>query len=344
MKNIEKKVGSINICVDFRTELLGIIQVLSKNPLTNNNYGNPKYFDEIKKKFSNYKNHPIIKMDAYYREKYQFNYDAPITMFLQLNEHFKTDKLDDYILNKRLEGDQSIYQYIDLLEDFANEIDFEKYYNEKKEQYESFIDQIVIPLEKYDVTEYWKDYYNVSLNDKIFTINLLPFQKENAYGSTIDNHIYSSVSIVENNTDNNAIVFTNPENYLNFASKILHEFSHSIINPITDKLYVSSEEDDLFDKIKDIMRKQAYSKNFAIMNEHIIRGIEARYRYKYDANGVEKYIIYLEKSGFIFIRPIIESLEYYENNRDIYPTFESFYPNIIKNMRNKRKIVEEIIK
>lgn len=340
MINIEKKIGFIHVCVDFRTELLGIIQVLSHNPLTetNDNYGNQKYLDEIEKKFGKYRNHPIIKMDAYYREKYGFNYDAPITMFLQLNEHFKTNQLNDYIFKKRLEEDQSIYQYIDLLEDFANEIGFEKYYNEKQKQYESFINQIVAPLENFDVTGYLRDYYNVSLDNKIFTINILPFQKGNAYGSTIGNHIYSSVSAARNCRDDNDITFVDPKYLFSFASVTLHEFSHSIINPLTDKLNIISEDDDLFDEIKNIMKKQAYSKNSSIMNEHIIRGVQARYQCKYDPNGVEEYITALEKSGFIFIRSVVESLEYYENHRNIYPTFEVFYPNIIENMKTKKKI------
>lgn len=339
MVNIQKKVGLINVCVDFRTELLGIIQVLSNNPLTetNDNYGNQKYLEEIKERFGKYKNHTVVEMDAYYREKYGFNYDAPITMFLQLDEHFKTNQLNDYILNKRLEGDQSIYQYIDLLEDFANEIGFEKYYNEKQEQYESFINQIVTQLKNYDVTRHLKDYYNVPLDDKNFTINVLPFQKGHAYGSTIDNCIYSSVSAARSCRNDSDITFVNPKNEIGFASKILHEFSHSIINPLTDKLNIISEEDDLFDEIRDVMSKQAYSRNSSIMNEHIIRGVEARYRYKYDSKNVEKYVMALEESGFIFIRAVIESLEYYENNRNIYPTFESFYPSIVENMRAKKK-------
>lgn len=277
-------------------------------------------------------------MDKYYREKYGFDYDAPITMFLQLDEHFKTDKLNDYILYKRLDGDKSIYQYIDLLESFANEIGFEDYYNEKQKQYESYINQIVLPIENYDVTNYLKDYYHVSLDDKVFTINVLPFQKGNAYGSTIDNHIYSSVSssTINNCRDDSDITFVIPGKEFGFASVTLHEFSHSIVNPLTDRLNIISEEDNLFDEIKDIMRKQAYGRNSTIMNEHIIRGIQARYQYKHDPNGVENYITALEKSGFIYIRTIIHSLEYYEDNRDIYPTFESFYPHIVENMRLKK--------
>lgn len=281
MKNIEKKVGLIHICVDFRTELLGIIQILSNNPLTetNDNYSNQKYVAEIERRFGKYRHHPVIKMDAYYREKYGFDYDAPITMFLQLDNHFKTEKLNDYILYKRLDGDESIYQYINLLEDFAKEINFENYYHEKQEQYASYINQLVTPLENYDVTEYLRDYYNVPIADKVFTINILPFQKGNAYGSTIHNHIYSSVSsaTVKHCRNDSDITFMIPGKEFGFASVTLHEFSHSIVNPLTDKLNIISEEDNLFDEIKEIMKKQAYSRNSTIMNEHIIRAIQSRY-------------------------------------------------------------------
>lgn len=69
MKNIEKKVNLISVRVDFRTELLGIIQVLSENPLTKTNekIGNQKYLDEIKKRFGKYKSHHVIKKAVYYR-------------------------------------------------------------------------------------------------------------------------------------------------------------------------------------------------------------------------------------------------------------------------------------
>ena len=52
-------------------------------------------------------------------EKHQFNYDAPYTLFLQLDEHFKCDKLDDYVFMERLEEDTSVYEFIDKLEDFT---------------------------------------------------------------------------------------------------------------------------------------------------------------------------------------------------------------------------------
>lgn len=344
MKSIEKKVDLISVRVDYRTELLGIIQVLSKNPLTetDDSFGNRKYLDEIKKKFGKYTNHPIVKMDAYYREKYGFNYDAPITMFLQLNEHFKTDHLNDYILKNRLEGDQSIYQFINALEDFANEIGYEEYYKGHQKQYESFISQIVKPLESYDVPRYLKDYYGVPIDNKVFVVNILPFQTAHAYGSIVGNNIYSSISARRSCRNGNDITFVNPNYEFGFASTTLHEFSHSIINPLTDKLGIISEEDDLFDEIKDIMQKQAYGRNFTIMNEHIIRGVQARYLYKYYPVDVENYIVRLEKMGFIFIRAVIESLEEYENNRSIYPTFENFYPRIVENMKSMKKERETI--
>lgn len=345
MKNIEKKVNLISVRVDFRTELLGIIQVLSENPLTKTNekIGNQKYLDEIKKRFGKYKNHPVIKKAFYYREKYGFNYDASVTLFLELDEHFKAYNLTDYILKNRLDNDLSIYQFIDELEDFAKEIGFEKYYMNNQRQYESYINQFVTPLENYDVIGYLKDYYNISIDNKTFVINVLPFQASSGYGSFVGDVIYSSIGARIKRRDDSDITFVNPKNEYGVISSILHEFSHSIVNPLTDKLNIISEDDNLFDEIKDIMRKHAYFTNSTIMNEHIIRAVQVRHRYKYYQDDIEDYIKDLEESGFIFIRIIVKSLEEYENNRDIYPTFESFYPNIIKNMKLKKLKKQTIV-
>ena len=36
-------------------------------------------------------------------------------------------------------------------------------------------------------------------------------------------------------------------------------------------------------------------------------------------------------ASFIYIKNVIDSLIFYENNRLLYPTLKDFYPNIIEN-------------
>ena len=42
-----------------------------------------------------------------------------------------------------------------------------------------------------------------------------------------------------------------------------------------------------------------------------------------------------EDQGFMYVRDILQKLEEFESSRDIYNSFEDFYPEIISALRNK---------
>lgn len=58
-------------------------------------------------------------------------------MFLSLD-----DNLSDYLYIDILGGDNLIFEFIDSLIDFSNDINFYNYYNSSKEEYISFIDEL----------------------------------------------------------------------------------------------------------------------------------------------------------------------------------------------------------
>ena len=130
MKSVEMRDENIIATVDYRTELLGIIMWLSDYhnliPECFRIYENEFYIDNIMNKFSRFKDEEIIKDFMELVEKHKFNYDAPYALFLQLDEHFKCDNLDDYVFKERLEEDESVYDFIDKLEGFAKKINFEE--------------------------------------------------------------------------------------------------------------------------------------------------------------------------------------------------------------------------
>ena len=58
-------------------------------------------------------------------------------------------------------------------------------------------------------------------------------------------------------------------------------------------------------------------------------GIVQKY---HDEEWVQRAIQNEKKHGFIYIEDILESLEEYENQRQIYPTFDLYYPMIVKHL------------
>jgi len=83
------------------------------------------------------------------------------------------------------------------------------------------------------------------------------------------------------------------------------------------------------------MRSQAYATWEICVNEHIVRAVTTRLAYLYLGQNAGDAALANEKGrGFYYIEALCESLEDYESNRDTYPTFESFYPQLIKVFKN----------
>lgn len=341
LESIIKEINGIKITVDFRTELLGIIMIIGnykeKYPFLFNNYENKFYVDNIIKEFHQYKEDKVIKDFDELVENHSFNYDAPFTLFLQLDNNLKVDKLDNYIFNDRLNKDSKVYDFIAELNNFAKKINFKKYYQSNLELYEKMLNNISGAFKKYNITKFFKNYYGY-LNEKELIINLTPFTTDGGYCCNLEDKIISCFPIYKEMKKEKLYDSTKKEKYI--IQNPLHEFSHGYVNPITEEYKILTEKTNLFDDIRDTMKKMAYPYDTEIINEHIIRGIEARFiKLKHQDDAWYTKRIEQEKDlGFIYIDTIIDSLITYENSRDKYKTLKEFYPEIIKNIITKKEM------
>ncbi|MEG0352217.1 MAG: DUF4932 domain-containing protein [Cellulosilyticaceae bacterium] len=117
-----------------------------------------------------------------------------------------------------------------------------------------------------------------------------------------------------------------------FKSLVLHEFDHSFINPLTQKY---SEEintyANLYFPIEAQMKQISYGVWETCVNEHLLRAIDANRIHKEGGDTLYQTAIKAEKTqGFFYIEALAEKMAEYENNRDLYKDFETFYPEIIK--------------
>jgi hypothetical protein len=79
------------------------------------------------------------------------------------------------------------------------------------------------------------------------------------------------------------------------------------------------------------MAEQAYGTWETCVNEHLVRINVIRMRAKIDGEKIKASLIRSEKSkGFIYIPQLDTLMQRYESNRQEFPTYEDFYPEIIK--------------
>jgi hypothetical protein len=117
------------------------------------------------------------------------------------------------------------------------------------------------------------------------------------------------------------------------SNVVFHEFSHPIINPLTEK------NKDLVEKYKIAYEKlKPYKKPYAgygdweeCVNEHIIRAISIYLVRNYcNSYYADKHLEYDYNLGYRYIPYFIERLDYYEKNRNTYKTIDDFYSELIK--------------
>ncbi len=116
-----------------------------------------------------------------------------------------------------------------------------------------------------------------------------------------------------------------------FLNTIVHEFSHSFVNPaLNAESGLSWPAYQLFRETSEQMREQAYADGRTVLNETFVRAAVIRYLMEHaDSAAVDNEMQYQINSHFIWMPEAVEILGEYEAERDKYPDFRSFMPRIV---------------
>ena len=78
------------------------------------------------------------------------------------------------------------------------------------------------------------------------------------------------------------------------------------------------------------MKLQAYDSWQTILEESLVRAAEKCYFIEQGNGKVDKLIRNEMSHGFYWMPELVQTLRYYESHRKKYPTFTSFYPEIVR--------------
>lgn len=320
----------LNIEVDPRIELLAVVQHFTTWADKNHTKFNIGYKYDINNYFSNYRNHIAIqKCQALINSG--FTYDAPVAFILYHGNPPELNQLVPYsnYLIIRAGGESNLKDFAEKLRSFAIETNFMKFFESKRKFYNHLQNEIIRNLDNVNYTNLLENYFG----EKKHSYNIIPAPLFHAggYGAKVLNDGKEDIYNI-----------TGPKNYLNgnltFGNKedilyiLLHEFSHSFINYITEKYSTEiNNSKSLYEPIKEKMQLQGYNNWQSCVNEHLVRTVVARIVLQLMGESSKNSIINKEiNNGFIYILKLDSLLSEYENNRNKYPTFESFYPKIIE--------------
>jgi len=323
--------SNITVCVDARIELLSIIKILAGCHENGHKPYKTQYYKNAVEYFKNYKNHEAVKIFSLLYNS-GFSYDAPATLMVALSQppEIKLARAVDQETKERAISELVLNAFIEQMRDFSQKSDFMKFFNENKNYYERLAANYQSKTNIASLISNVENYYGVRQNS--YNIVLAPIlRRSGGYGArskTEDGKLDTYNITGPESADTNEINFGDAEDirYL-----VWHEFSHSFVNPITEKYnYEVNLYSGLFKPIEKAMEQNTYPSWETCVNEHLIRAITARLAAREISSKAYRESIINEKSrGFFYIEPLCEILEKYEKNREKYRNFEKFYSEII---------------
>ncbi len=316
--------SGLRISVDPRMELLSIVQSLADfaNKGMMISEGALDYTDDVKHHFSGMRNHAAIKQyERMAREG--FSFDAPPKLMLYLTDDLDDiadfASLDDGII-RRAGGKRYIMNFITELRNFRDESGFNAFYNAHSDYYQRLVVDTAAKLDTGDCLGALIEYFGIEQSS--YNLVLVPLNS-GGYGATLAN--------AAGRPDVYAIIPPPSRSTESLVSFIWHEFGHSYVNALSAIYrHQLNQYAHLFNPIEDRMRKQAYGGWETTVNEHIIRAMTSRLNARAygDESGLAELQGHLSR-GFVYIEPLYEALLDYEDNRETYPTFADFFPNLI---------------
>jgi len=314
----------LSITVDSRIELLAVVQHFTSWAQIGHIKSKTTYKDDIDHYFGEFKDHPVVAyaeslIDA------DFAYDAPVQFMLCHDDPPKfvqKTPYSDYLI-KRAGGEDNLIQFAEKLRDFARRSNFMRFYRDHNLLYDTLTAEVVSLFEGKDYVQALEDFYGESMNS--YNLIFSPLFSGN-YGIPIKaKEEYDLFAVIGPCSLKGKRTTFACLDYL--ESMILHEWSHSFINPLVDQNFELFEKSNaLFEPIKKMMQRQAYPNWRITLYEHLVRACgEIHLRAKLHKDFTkEEALEYHEGKGFWYISYIDSLLDVYETQREEYPTFSQF--------------------
>jgi len=340
--------------VDKRVELLSIVFRLAGNNEYNSNLFK-NYTDKVDNHFNAFKGHELIEFAKELKEKKGITYNAVVSMAVILDDNL--NPLIDFStsLPESRWTKEDASKFIRLLKQFYKDADCEAFFKDNEALYQVVSDRFSTVYKTVDLK--WFQSFFGEKTDENFNIILSPGCGVNNYGTNYlhpngKKEVFAIMGIWKVDETGNP-VFEEQE----YLPIIVHEFNHSFVNSLLEKHEESFEKSGkaIFKAEEyEMSSLQAYGSWQTMLNEALVRALVIKYSMDHGANesDIDKMLINEYEKGFIWIKELVGKLKKYNDQRNIYPTLESYMPvlssayatlaELISQMDDQRPKVESI--
>jgi len=337
----------VEVRVDERVELFSTIFRLAGLPEYNQSEMK-EYINDIELHFTSFKSHPVVEFARQLDTTIGMGYNAPMELAVHITglERFQLRDADypgQEYHDMRWDA-KSIDKFLKHAYDFAHESNFMNFFNNHKTFYEFTENRLLKIMKKYQVREWLQSFYGNNSNSYLIVAIAMQNGGTN-YGCQVfltdGRHEVYAIPGVWMKDENGKPAFNQYT-----INRIVHEFSHSFVNPLVinsaDKLETAGKI--IYSHVEDDMERENYRYWKTMIYESVVRACEIRFNAVQADSAMTDQLIEEEvRYGFIWMKKLEGLLQKYENHRNTYPDFESFFPQIIMFFNNyATNIIAEI--
>lgn len=323
--------SSWNVYVDERMELTTIAFRLA-GAEEYNNYDGLAYLNEIDEYFAPFKDHPLMSYIREIREKYSIGYGyVPSTAFLfkiEGNSFVMRDDVDyEEYASHGWEYD-SIMHYLELLETFYYDTDFQSFFNTQADRVKITVDEAQQLLSTVDL-DWFESFYGEGLH-------------------TIDCYVGMAMGSNNFHLSDTGEGFKNTTIVLGCLSEVsgtpvisekrvqvsVHEINHHFSSPIIEKMIIPFCIDSfavVYPRISAQMEKIGYGNEYPdlALDEWLNQMFTDEYLIETNSWHAPFDICEDQEKGFIWMDNILKFMSAFRENRKQYPHIQDFVPQLI---------------
>jgi hypothetical protein len=335
--SVVKEYGSMVIRIDPRIELLSVAQLLCDGYLGPNGKPilgnlNSGYRRDVLEYFAKFKNHPVAGLTAQ-MSRHAFWLGHPIRGVLcrgglpELAPRYQPDGLMLALSG----GQDELDRYYGALADFARQSSFEKFFVVHKADYNQMIETF-FSGERRNYPEDLEKFFGSTLTE--YNLIFSPLNEYSGYGNRIlTGEAEYSTSVVV------GPVWITEDSLPDFNWKshniFWHEFSHPHVNPLVEANIARLLGP--CTPLQPVKPEEVaeYGIEWEVQvadwtGEHIVRATVACMMAKYNPErDLDELFEQERKWGFPYVRKVYDALRRYDSNRERYPRFEDYFPEII---------------
>jgi len=306
----------LNVTIDPRVELMGVIFHLAGNPEYNRCKSKP-YMANLNEHFAGHRNHPAVKMATKLRKTRGVSYDAVMSMAVHIEDINSCREIVPFkprpeTLDGRWRIDEA-REFLGCCRDFVKEADFKAFLAKNQSQYNTATARLQQLIDK-QANLAWFDEFFGPRDDVDFNLVISILNGPGNYGCRV-------------RLDGRTKIYS-----------ILGAWrSHSYCNPLVDKYMKSFRPfgEKYFPRVEKQMKGQAYASWETMMRESLVRACGVRYAMANDGKErAQQAANYNIGRGFHWTKELSELLGRYEQQRDKYRTLDAFMPEIVEFFQN----------